>query len=819
VAFKVSAEDTAGLRTATIATVSFVVSGSNIAPKMALTANGADIVATKLTSAGTQGQGYPISYQTLNGILPIQDTDSDARFYAVTSISGGTLYKGSGTVEAQLNAPATSPDTSKNQLLGVGEQYLYIPEASKSGTDIEILRVRAWDGLNYSSEAIVRLDLNKVYSVPVLTSVNDFFGLNQDQVFTFTYDELRNKTNASNVDETSLNRIKFKITALNSGELKIAGTALALDEYLSAGETFTWKPALGAYGRLNGFSVVAFQDNAGTSDDKASVNALNVHFNVAKANATPTLAAGTPITGAFEDIPFNISYNMLAQSYPGADAEGSVLTYVIVSPLPPSAATYQKKSGATITNITALPVEIAPGESVIWTPAGNVSGSPVDVMTIKVKDSDGKLSDDARMVQVDVSPVNDVPVHTAQVSLSSISKNPPGGLQISFDTIKQKIQVFDQETAADNIQYRIESVNAGKLYTGNAIDASKLIDTALSMPLLSKTGTNTSLTWEPDNNSFGNFTIMTVRAFDGTDYASTAVPVTITVNPSNTAPILNAGFTSDGTGGTNASIQNGSAVVTYDTLLAKTQAADVDGNPLSFQISYLESGSLTVGGTTLSTVGAPATPPTVGPGGWLVWRPAANATGNSLPAFRVRASDGSATSTESLVSVKVTSVNQAPTLNTTTTFAAVRNTKLEKSFVELATALDVKDLEDVNPLTAASTRYNNVVIKVTDVLYGTLYVADSFDPSKVTNIGNGNNTIISSAAGTTKIFWEPPAEVTTGAPIEAFRVVVVDSSNNNGLTSPMTATVKASISGSNLPPALSMTSKTYTGGKQNSKYI
>jgi len=95
--------------------------------------------------------------------------------------------------------------------------------------------------------------------------------------------------------------------------------------------------------------------------------------------------------------------------------------------------------------------------------------------------------------------------------------------------------------------------------------------------------------------------------------------------------------------------------ITYAALAAAADEADVDGDPLSFRVEAVTSGTLTKGGVPV-TPGATL----LSAGESLVWHPAANANG-TLQAFTVRAWDGQAASATAVpVSVQVAAVNDAP---------------------------------------------------------------------------------------------------------------------------------------------------------------
>ena len=96
--------------------------------------------------------------------------------------------------------------------------------------------------------------------------------------------------------------------------------------------------------------------------------------------------------------------------------------------------------------------------------------------------------------------------------------------------------------------------------------------------------------------------------------------------------------------------------ITYATLLAAADEADVDGDPLSFRIETVSSGTLTKGGIAV----VPGTT-LLGSGENLIWTPALNVYG-VLDAFTVKVWDGLLASADPSVQVRVevTAVNDAP---------------------------------------------------------------------------------------------------------------------------------------------------------------
>jgi hypothetical protein len=98
---------------------------------------------------------------------------------------------------------------------------------------------------------------------------------------------------------------------------------------------------------------------------------------------------------------------------------------------------------------------------------------------------------------------------------------------------------------------------------------------------------------------------------------------------------------------------------TYDDLLAKTNAFDIDSQTLSFNITAVTKGSLSVNGSAVHTF-----PTTIVAGDNLVWTPDATAKG-AVAAFSITASDGIATTSKAVPVVFTTVLTPTITLSVT----------------------------------------------------------------------------------------------------------------------------------------------------------
>jgi hypothetical protein len=153
--------------------------------------------------------------------------------------------------------------------------------------------------------------------------------------------------------------------------------------------------------------------------------------------------------------------------------------------------------------------------------------------------------------------------------------------------------------------------------------------------------------------------------------------------PTNAAPTLTA------VGSLSGAVEDTSYTISYAALAAASNAADAEGDALSFRVEGVTSGTLAKGGTPV-TAGSTL----LGPDESLVWTPAANAQGQ-LAAFTVRAWDGqNVSATPVQVLVDVAAVNDCPTLTSIEAFSgATAGTPWTISYSTLANAANATDAD------------------------------------------------------------------------------------------------------------------------------
>jgi VCBS repeat-containing protein len=208
----------------------------------------------------------------------------------------------------------------------------------------------------------------------------------------------------SDVADADGDVISFQIVVISSGVLEkwsgsswvavVAGTTL-----ISTGEKLRWTPVANANGRLNAFTVKAY-DGALSS---ATAVQVQVVFN--PTSDAPTLSTISTLTGAFEDTAYEITHAALLAASNAADPDGDTLSFKIDAVVTGMVETWDGSSWSPVVFGTTL---IAPGGKVRWTPARDANGT---IIAFTVKVFDGTLeSNTAAQVKVAVAPVNDAPV-------------------------------------------------------------------------------------------------------------------------------------------------------------------------------------------------------------------------------------------------------------------------------------------------------------------------------------------------------------------------------------------------------------------------
>jgi hypothetical protein len=463
------------------------------------------------------------------------------------------------------------------------------------------------------------LNVDAINDVPTMTAISTLGGGHQDTPYTITYAALLAASDAADVDGGVLS---FRVEALGSGGGSLTKDGVAVvpgTTLLSVGESLVWTPPAATFGVLEAFTTVVWDGSA------ASSPAVAVNVGVAEMNHAPTLTTVDTLTGAVEDIDFTISYGMLLAASDAADADGDPISFQIEAV---SSGTLTK-DGTPVTAGTLFEA----GESLVWRGAANANGV-LNAFTTTVTDGFAASTTPVQ-VSVDVTAANDAPTLTTIGAFAGGVEDTP--YTISYEELLAASDAGDVE--GNPISFRIEEVTSGTL-TKDGTPVTTGVTTL---------SPGESLVWTPAADAHGRLDAFTVVAWDGLAASDTAVPVPVDVAAVNDAPSLTLIDTLSG------AAEDTAYTISYDDLLAASDAVDVDGDEISFRIEEITSGTFTKDGTPV-TAGLT----TLSKGESLVWTPETDANG-LLSAFTVVAWDGLATSDAAVpVQVDVTEVNDAP---------------------------------------------------------------------------------------------------------------------------------------------------------------
>lgn len=140
-------------------------------------------------------------------------------------------------------------------------------------------------------------------------------------------------------------------------------------------------------------------------------------------NQAPTLAITSTLTGATANQPFSFTYNDLAVNLVDADADNTQLIITAVT-----SGTLTVNGTPVIANVTTL----SPGDTLVYTPPPNTSGTIASAFTLQANDGAGNSP--TRAVQVNVQPPVPPPVPTPP-------PNPEPNPQPNPEEIEQRVDL------------------------------------------------------------------------------------------------------------------------------------------------------------------------------------------------------------------------------------------------------------------------------------------------------------------------------------------------------------------------------------------
>ena len=573
-------------------------------------------------SGGLEDTAYEVSYERLLGASDARDDDGDELKFRIEEVRSGTVNLGGAPVIRGVS------------LVARGEKVVWQPAADANGI-LEALVVRLWDGKELSTNAVVvKVQLASVNDPPTLSGW-------ADQI----------------VAEDGLAIVAYRI-----GDAETPAEALVVRAQSSdPGLVTNGHLLLGGVGSERRLAIVPTANRNGSATITVTVTDVEglstqrtFGLTVRPVNDPPTLTQVRELTGAVEDAPFLIPFEMLAAAADEADVDGDALSFRVETVNNGTLT----KNGVRVTDGSTL---CGSGENLVWIPALHTNGM---LTAFTVRAHDGRsISSAAVPVRIHVMAVNEAPTLTAMGLLTGAQEDTPW--TIHFAALAEAADEADSD--GDVLSFRIDAVKSRILTKdGMAVTPGS---TLLSI--------GESLIWTPSANENGTLNAFAIKAYDGTATSAAAVPVRVSVAPVNDPPTVTSvnplpGATADR-----------AFPISYTALAAAANETDLDGDSVSFRLERVLSGTLTRNGTvvvegnTLSNVGE----------SW-VWTPARQAEGNT-EAFTVRAWDGQAASTNAvLVPILVEAVNDPPTVTGLSDQRIDEDTSLRIEFT-------VKDAETV----------------------------------------------------------------------------------------------------------------------------
>jgi alpha-tubulin suppressor-like RCC1 family protein len=347
-------------------------------------------------------------------------------------------------------------------------------------------------------------------------------------------------------------------------------------------------------------------------------------------NQAPDFASTSAATipGGVENAPLTISYATLAAAVGATDPNNTITAIANGSTIDPISFRIESLLGGTLTKngtaVTAGTTSIASGESLVWTPPASVNGLR-DAFTIKAYDG-ALYSAATKTVKVSVGAINDAPT-LASFSGPVTTGTEDSPIPITFADLMAKGDEADIDSAVTGFVVKEVTTGILKIGTseGSATPWNASTNKVITASLIGY--------WTPDPNVNGPQSALKVVARDdGPLESATPVQAVVSVSPSPDVPTLTAVEIISG------QTESEPMEVSYTSISAAADEADVDGDAISFRIEAVSSGSLekwsgsawgaVVPGTTLVAAGEK-----------LRWTPSAGTTGLQN-AFAIKAWDG-----------------------------------------------------------------------------------------------------------------------------------------------------------------------------------
>ncbi|MDC1143097.1 Ig-like domain-containing protein, partial [Planctomycetota bacterium] len=543
-----------GISLSGIQTFTITVTGVNDAPT--LTGMG--------TISGTEDVAPTRNHAHLSAIATaLGDPDMTTPGFRIKSLVNGTLL-------------VNGLSASFNTVIYLGDVFVWTPPTDTNGV-VAAFSVVAFDGSLESATGphMVNFNLAPVNDTPFFTAGSDVTVAEDSG----SYGPIAWATGISKgAANESADTLAFTVSNNNSSLFSTGNEpAIAPNGTL----TFATEP------NANGSAIVSVfvTDTSANSPTSLASATLTFTLTVTPVNDAPTLSVFSPIAGA-EDTTQVMDFSVLSGAATVNDIDGDSLNFEFRG----------LNSGQLLINGLAAYVGqfITPTSSVVWTPNANVNGLQ---SAINVRAHDGTVPSATQTVSVNLAPVNDVPVASAD----------------SYSML--------EDTTLN------EPAVSGLLFNDNDIEN----DTMTAAQVGGLPANATSLTV----NSDGSFSLTPVLHFVGVitfQYAvsdaglGNTVTVTVTVTRTNHAPTITTPANLTGT-------EDIAMSLNHAVLTAALNPQDLNGDTVNFRVTAVNSGTLLINSVAV-VIGDLIDATTV-----VLWTPAADANG-VVASISVEAFDG-----------------------------------------------------------------------------------------------------------------------------------------------------------------------------------
>ncbi|MFN0056389.1 MAG: beta strand repeat-containing protein, partial [Planctomycetales bacterium] len=342
---------------------------------------------------------FKITYNDLVSTSDVKNVDGHAIQFRIESLPAGASM--------QIKSNGVLSTAGPGTIVSAGDSLFWTPPLNQFGQGnnaVSAFIVVAYDAFNHvnapnfeASAPAVTAKVNVLsVAAPTLTTITTFTPPRYVPT-NLTYTQIRS---ASDVTIPGSNVLAFRVESVqaNIGTITItkSGTNNAVplvagQTLIESGDVVTWTSLTGASGLFTPFTVLALDKTTTLRSQEP------VPVNVNLINYAPTLTSISTLSGGVQQTAYPISYATLKQNSNAQDANNDVLSFRI-----------ETISNGTLTitrnNVTSAVVpgttQVVSGDTLTWTPANGVSGSPVGAFTVVA--FDGSLAS-SPPVQVNVN--------------------------------------------------------------------------------------------------------------------------------------------------------------------------------------------------------------------------------------------------------------------------------------------------------------------------------------------------------------------------------------------------------------------------------